>query len=207
METNTPVAYPGYAPTGGPAAADPHLDSWLAPPPTAPGAATPSDSGLQGTRQPRRIAAAVGLLAVGALAGALGASALRGTNSSAAGGLGNGGFAGPGATTAQSGTLPDATTTTGMQVVGTITAITSTSITVNNGTSAVAYKITSATVVRQGTAAVALGTLKAGQSVTLAVTGTGTAATVQTITVGAATGTPPTGTGTPPTGAGGPPAA
>ena len=61
----------------------------------------------------------------------------------------------------------------------------------------------------QRTAAVALSTLQTGQTVTLALSGTGTAATVQAILVGNAAGaeTPPTGlgNGTPPTGAGGPP--
>ena len=81
-------------PTGEPTAEfDP-----VTPPPAAPGddwlgAGKPSEPGAPPAsgQSPRKVAGAVGLLAVGALAGALGASALHGTNaSSATGGQGFG---------------------------------------------------------------------------------------------------------------------
>jgi hypothetical protein len=79
-----------------PRAAETGLDGWLVPERATAESPTASDAGLEGTKRPRVIAAAVGLLAVGALAGALGTSALHGSKSITVGTVTNSGTSGNG---------------------------------------------------------------------------------------------------------------
>lgn len=188
-------------------------NDWLGPKPAAPPV-------FAGSRK-RRAGVSVALLAAGALVGAIGATSYESSsNSSATTGTGPGGQAqgvpgqtgtgtGTGATAggvtggAAGGTTGGQTGASGQQVVGTLTAVGPTSITVRSAVGAATYRVTAATRVVLGTSSVALSSLRAGESVVvqLASATTGSSAVAQSVVAStAASGT--AGRITPPTGAG-----